>query len=169
VIARIRALAPTSQLILALAVAVLIGAVVTLVPGALNVGTLLACFAILATLAAVTQWLWQNHHGTDWANAFTDTKPARGADPRVSRLAARVDAAVAGDAVAQTELHDQLRTLAEDRLRSRHGIVLDGDADHVAQAKAALGPDLTAYLTNPPTTRLDHARVIGYLTTLEEL
>ena len=168
-IARIRGMAPTSQLILALGVAVVIGAVVTLAPVTLNVATLLAFLAVLAAVAVLTQWLWQNHRGTDWSNAFTDPHPPRGTDPRVNRLAARVDAAVAGDAVAQTELHDQLRTLAEDRLRSRHGIVLDGGPDHTDRAKAALGADLTAYLTNPPTTRVDHARVAVYLTTLEEL
>lgn len=166
-IARLRALPAAGQVLLALAVAVVLGAVVSTTPVLTNPVVLLACAALLVVLAVLTQWLWQHQHGTDWSNSFTDKTPPRGTDPRITRLAERVDAAVGGDAVAQLQLHEAIRALAEERLRRHRGIDLDGDDTH--RARAALGPKLTAYLANPPTTRLTVAHVDEFVTTLEEL
>lgn len=166
-IARLRALPPAGQLAVALCVAVLVGVLLALVPGLVNPAILLACVGTVAAFGVLVQWLWQHQHATDWANSHTATVAARGSDVRMTRLAETVDATVAGDAVAQTQLHETLRALAEERLRRRRGLSLSGD--DAADVRAALGPDLTAYLANPPTGRLTAARVEAYVTTLEEI
>ena len=166
-IARLRALPAAGQLAVALCAAVLVGGLLALVPGLVNPAILLACTAVVATFGVLVQWLWQHQHTTDWSNHFTDGAAARGSDVRMTRLAETVDATVAGDAVAQTQLHETLRALAEERLRRRRGLRLSGD--DAADVRAALGPDLTAYLANPPTARLTAARVEAYITTLEEI
>jgi hypothetical protein len=167
VIARLRALPATGQLAVAVCVAVLVGALLVAVPVLVNTAILLGCVGVVAALGVLVQWLWQHQHATDWSNSFTDTAAARGSDVRVTRLAETVDAAVAGDAVAQTQLHATLRALADERLRRRRGLGLSGD--DAAHVRAALGPDLTAYLANPPTGRLTADRVEAYVTTLEEI
>ncbi|GAB3447876.1 hypothetical protein GCM10027517_32260 [Phycicoccus ginsengisoli] len=166
-IARLRALPTGGQLAVALVLAAVVGAVLALVPALVNPAILLACAAVVATFGVLVQWLWQHQHATDWANTFTGSAPVRGSDVRVTRLAETVDAAVAGDAVAQTQLHETIRAITEERLRRRRGLALTGD--DVADVRAALGPDLTAYLANPPTGRLTAARVDAYVTTLEEI
>jgi len=175
-----------------------VGALLVAVPVLVNPAILLGCVGVVAALGVLAQWLWQHQHATDWSNSFTDTAAARGSDVRVTlqwlwqhqhatdwsnsftdtaaargsdvrvtRLAETVDAAVAGDAVAQTQLHATLRALADERLRRRRGLGLSGD--DAAHVRAALGPDLTAYLANPPTGRLTADRVEAYVTTLEEI
>lgn len=166
-IARLRALPAAGQLAVALCVAVLVGVLLALVPGLVNPAILLACVGTVAAFGVLVQWLWQHQHATDWSNSHTATVAARGSDVRMTRLAETVDATVAGDAVAQTQLHETLRALAEERLRRRRGLSLSGD--DAADVRAALGPDLTAYLANPPTGRLTAARVEAYVTTLEEI
>lgn len=166
-IARLRSLSTPGQLAVAVGAAVLVGVIPALVPALVNPAILVACLAVVASLGVLVQWLWQHQQATDWSNTFTDGAPARGGDVRMTRLAEGVDAAVAGDAVAQTQLHETLRALADERLRRRRGLTLSGD--DVADVRAALGPDLTAYLANPPTGRLTAARVEAYLTTLEEI
>lgn len=166
-IARLRALPATGQLAVAVCAAVLVGVLLVAVPVLVNPAILLGCVGVVAALGVLVQWLWQHQHATDWSNSFTDTAAARGSDVRVTRLAETVDAVVAGDAVAQTQLHETLRALAEERLRRRRGLGLSGD--DAADVRAALGPDLTAYLANPPTGRLTADRVEAYVTTLEEI
>jgi uncharacterized membrane protein YbaN (DUF454 family) len=167
VIARLRGLPTGGQLAVALVLAVVVGALLAVVPALVNPAILLACAAVVAAFGVLVQWLWQHQHTTDWANTFTGGAAPRGSDVRVTRLAETVDAAVAGDAVAQTQLHETIRTIAEERLRRHRGLTLTGD--DVAAVRASLGPDLTAYLANPPTGRLTAARVEAYLTTLEEI
>jgi len=169
VIARLRALSPGSQLLVALTGAAVVGAIVALAPPLTDPAIILACAAVLAVCAVLAQWLWQHHHGTDWSNEFVPKAEPRGGDPRITRLAEQVDRAVAGDVVAQIDLHEMVRALAEERLRRRRGITLDTSEESIARARAALGPQLAAYLTNPPTTRLTVATVDEFVTTLEEL
>jgi hypothetical protein len=168
VIARLRTLSTGGQVLVALAAAVVVGAVGQAFPALANLALVVATVGLLAALAVLAQWLWQHQHGTDWATDFSPPATPRGRDPRISLLTGHVDAAVSGDAVAQSELHAILRGLAAERLRHRRGIVLGAPEDDDA-ARAALGPDLTAYLTTPPTTRLTAARVGSFITTLEEL
>jgi hypothetical protein len=168
VITRLRALPLLGQVLVAVAAAVVLGALAQVAQFLGNVVMVLAVLALLAALAVLAQWLWQHQHSTDWSTDFAPPAVVRGSDPRVNLLTGQVQAAVAGDAVAQSNLHEVLRGLAEERLRHRRGIVL-GAPEHDEQARAALGPDLTAYLTNPPTTSLTAARVGSYITTLEEL
>ena len=166
-ITRLRALSTTGQLAVALGLAVVVGALLALVPALVNPAILLACVGVVAAFGVLVQWLWQHQHTTDWSTAFAGSAPSRGSDVRVTRLAETVDSAVAGDAVAQTQLHETIRALADERLRRRRGLALSGD--DVADVRTALGPDLTAYLANPPTGRLTAARVEAYITTLEEI
>jgi hypothetical protein len=165
---RLRALPLVGQVLVAMGAAVLVGAAGQVLPPLANLTLVVATLGLLAALAVLAQWLWQHHHATDWSTDFTSPATPRGRDPRISLLTGHVDAAVSGDAVAQSELHAVLRGLAQERLRHRRGIVLGAPEDDDA-ARAALGPELTAYLTTPPTTRLTAALVGSFITTLEEL
>jgi len=168
VISRLKALPMAGQLLVAVAAAVAVGAVAQALPALGNLAMVAAVLALVAALAVLVQWLWQHQHATDWPTGSATATTPRGSDPRVNLLTGRVDAAMAGDAVAQSDLHELLRGLAEERLLHRRGIVL-GAVEHDEAARAALGPDLTAYLTSPPTTRLTATGVGSYLTALEEL
>jgi hypothetical protein len=166
-IAGIRRLGTGQTVLLALVVAVLIGALAVAVPALGNVGMLLASAALVAACAVLAQWLWQHQHGTDWSNSFTHPPAQRGGDPRITRLTATIEAALAGDRAAQAELQQGLRSLATERLRDHRGLSLE---PHDQQAvTAALGPELTAYLAGTPTTRLTPERLRSFVTTLEEL
>ena len=104
---------------------------------------------------------------TDWSNTFTEGRPR----PRC-RLAdhpARAGRATAteGDhAAAAASSTPTLTDLAVERLRDRRGLRTEADPE---AAHTALGPDLTAYLTGPPTTRVTAAQLAAFITTLEEL
>ena len=174
-IARLRGLGQGGQLLAALVVAALVGALITLAPAIGDVGLLLAIVSVTGAMAVLTQWAWQHHHGTDWSNSFSQTTRPRGTDARIHGLTQTLVAAQTGDVRAQTELHGLLTTLATERLRERRGTTLTltaagsgPDPDHDA-TRAALGPELTAYLTHPPTTRPGAAQVGAFITTLEEL
>ena len=166
-ITRILRLGTGPTILLALVVAVVIGAIAVAVPVLGNVGMLLACAALVAACAVLAQWLWQNQHGTDWANSFTHPPAHRGGDPRITRLTATIDAALAGDRTQQVELHQGLRSLAAERLRDHRGLTLEPHDQQAATA--ALGPELTAYLAGDPSTRLTPERLRSFVTTLEEL
>ena len=172
-IARLRALSLGGQLMVALVVATLIGSLVSVAPAIGNVALLLAIVSLTGAMAVLTQWAWQHQHGTDWSNSFTENARPRGSDARIHGLAQTLLAAQGGDARAQADLHGLLTTLATERLRERRGTTLTLSAaasggDHDA-TRAALGPELTAYLTHPPTTRPSAAQVGAFITTLEEL
>lgn len=165
--ARLVALGPVRQLVLALVVALAVGTVTVAVPVLASPGLLLACASLVAAIAVLAQWLWQSRGSTDWTHTFTSTTPARGTDLRIARIAGDIRATTSGsDPVAAQHLHDTLTSLASDQLRLRRGISL---ADAPDEAHAALGPDLTAYLTQPPPSRLTGARLEAFTTTLEEL
>ena len=104
-----------------------------------------------------------SRQSTDWDNTFTGSAPPRGADSRIGRLAVDVREAVAGVPAPATRIHATLSSLASERLRDRRGLTATDDAS------AALGPDLTAYLAAPPTTRITAAQLAAFTTTLEEL
>jgi hypothetical protein len=163
---RLAGLSAPQQLLAALAAAIVIGALAVAVPVLGNAAMLLACTALLAVLAVLALWLWGTSRATDWSNTFTEGRPPRGADSRVTRLVRVVTTATEGDHAAAQQLHTMLTGLAGERLRDRRGLRLEADPD---AAHTALGPALTAYLTGPPTTRLTAAQLDTHVTTLEEL
>lgn len=163
---RLAALDVTHQLVAAVVVALVIGAATVAVPALNSAGLLLACGALVAAIAVLVQWVWQARGATDWAHTFDPPKPTRGSDIRLARIAGDVRSAADGDATAARRLHDTMASLAADQLRLRRGISLTDDPD---EAHAALGPDLTAYLTGPPPARLTGDRLESFTTTLEEL
>ncbi|MGO4342236.1 hypothetical protein [Pedococcus sp. 2YAF34] len=153
-------------LLLALAAVLLVGAVTVSVPVLSSAGLLVACVALVAALGVLVQGLWQSRGHTDWSHTFAAPAQPRGVDTRITRLAGDVRAAAAGDADAGRRLHAAVSMLAVDHLRLRRGLSL---ADEPEAAGAALGPDLTAYLTQPPPSRLPGDRLAAFTTTLEEL
>ena len=154
------------RLVAVLAVAIVVGALAVTVPALGNAAMLLACAGLMVVLALLIQWLWVNRHATDWSHSFTEGRPPRGADSRVTRLVRLVAAGTEGDEAAARQLHATLTGLAGERLRDRRGLRLEADPD---AAHTALGPGLAAYLTGPPTTRLTATQLDTHLTTLEEL
>ena len=163
---RLAALRPAQQLVVAVVVALVVGTATVAVPVLTSPGLLLACGALVVTVAVLAQWLWQSRGSTDWTHSFATAPHLRGADVRIARIAQDVRAADAGDAAAGARLHATVASLAGDRLRLRRGLDLLEDP---REAHAALGPDLTAYLTGPPPTRLPAVRLAAFTTTLEEL
>lgn len=163
---RLAALDTAQQLGLTLVVAVLVGAVTVAVPVLNSTGLLLACAGLVATIAVLGQWLLQSRGATDWTHTFHSPPRPRGADIRLARIADDIRSASGGDATAAGRLHETLTSLAADQLRLRRGISLTQDPD---RAHAALGPDLTSYLTQPPPGRLSGGRLETFTTTLEEL
>jgi hypothetical protein len=163
---RLATLAPAQVMLLALVLAVVVGAATVGVPVLGNAGILLACVAMFAALAVLGQWLWQSRQSTDWTNSFTSSAPPRGADSRINRLAHDVQQAATGDPVCAQRLHATLSGLAVERLRDRRGLTLEADP---GAARAALGADLTAYLMQSPTTRVRAPQLAAFITTLEEL
>lgn len=163
---RLAALGTARQLVVAVVVALLVGTATVAVPVLTSPGLLLACGALFATVAVLAQWLWQSRGSTDWTHTFVTPAHRRGVDLRIARIAQDVRAADTGDGAAGVRLHATLTSLAGDRLRLRRGLDLVGDPH---EAHAALGPDLTAYLTGPPPARLPADRLEAFTTTLEEL
>jgi hypothetical protein len=163
VIRRLARLAPAQLLLVLLAVSVAVGALAVSVPVLGNAGMLLASASLFAALAVLAQWLWQSRQSTDWDNTFTESAPPRGADSRISRLAVDLRDAASGNPVSASRLHAALSGLAVERLRDRRGVTATDES------QAALGPDLTAYLAGPPTTRVTAAQLAAFITTLEEL
>ena len=162
-IRRIAGLAPAQQMLLVLVLTVCVGALAVSVPVLGNAGMLLASAGLLAALAVLAQWLWQSRQSTDWDNSFTESTPPRGADSRISRLAVDVREAAAGTPASATRIHAAVSGLAVERLRDRRGVT------GTDESRAALGPDLAAYLAAPPTARVTAAQLAAFITTLEEL
>ena len=162
-IRRLAALTTPQLLLLVLTVAVVVGALAVSVPFLGDAGMLLAAVGLIAALGVLAQSLWQARQSTDWDNTFSGSVPPRGTDSRIGRLAVDVREAVAGAPASATRIHDTVSSLAIERLRDRRGLAADDDASSV------LGPDLTAYLAAPPTTRITAAQLAAFTTTLEEL
>jgi len=163
---RLAALDARRLLLLVVTVVLVVGAVTVTVPALSSAGLLVACVALVAAVAVLVQGLWQARGQTDWSHQFSAPAQTRGVDTRITRLAGDVRAAAAGDADAGRRLHEALSLLAVDQLRLRRGISLTDDPE---AAHAALGPDLTAYLTQPAPGRLAGERLEAFTTTLEEL
>jgi hypothetical protein len=153
------------QLLLALVVALLVGVPTVTVPALGSAGMLLACLALVAALGVLVQWLWLSRHSTDWSHDFSPGRPPRGVDARITRLAGDVHLA-ARDPAAAARLHATVSGLAAERLRDRRGLSLAANPE---AGHTALGPDLSAYLTQSPTTLVRPDRVASLITTLEEL
>ncbi len=162
-IRRLAGLEPAQLLLVVLAICVAVGALAVAVPVLGNAGMLLASAGLFAALGVLAQWLWQSRQSTDWDNTFTETAPPRGADSRIGRLAADVRDTASGNPVPASRVHTALSGLAVERLRDRRGVTAPDEG------QAALGPDLTAYLAGPPTTRVTAAQLAAFITTLEEL
>jgi hypothetical protein len=174
VIRRLAALPPAQLFLVVLGVAVAVGALAVSVSALGDAGMLLASAALLAALAHLAQWLWQSRQSTDWDNTFADATAPRGADSRISRLAADVREAAAGTAVPTARVHATLTSLAADRLRQHQDQNQDQNQDQSQdptrpEASDVLGRDLAAYLASPPTTRLTAAQLAAFTATLEEL
>jgi hypothetical protein len=163
---RLASLDVAHQLVAAVVVALVLGVATVAVPTLNSAGLLLACGALVATIAVLVQWLWQARGTTDWSHTFDTPAQTRGSDIRLARIAGDVWSAADGDPTAARRVHDTVGSLAADQLRLRRGISLTDDPDG---AHAALGPDLTAYLTGPPPARLTSDRLESFTTTLEEL
>jgi hypothetical protein len=163
---RLGALGTVQQLVLVVVVALAVGAATATVPILNSPGLLLACGALVAAAGVLVQWLWQSRGSTDWTHTFHTPPATRGADVRIARIADDVRAAAAGDAAAADRLHATVSSLAADQLRLRRGISL---VDDPQEAHAALGPELAAYLAQPPPARLTGDRLAAFTTTLEEL
>lgn len=163
---RLAALDTTRQIALAAMVLLLLGVVTVAVPVLRSPGLLIASAALIAVIAVVWQWLWQSRGATDWTHTFVAPPVTRGADLRIARITGDVRAAAGGDPQAGNRLHATLTSLAEDRLRLRRGLSLTADPE---ESRAALGPELTAYLTQPPPARLPGDRLAAFTTTLEEI
>lgn len=164
--ARLSALGTNQLLVLVLVVALVVGTATVAVPVLNSAGLLLASGALVATIAVLFQWLWQSRGSTDWTHTFHSTPQTRGADIRIARIAGDIEAAAEGDARAAGRLHAALASLADDQLRLRRGLSLATDLE---ESHAALGPELTAYLTQPSPARLTGDRLAAFTTTLEEL
>ena len=153
------------QLLLALVVALLVGVPTVTVRALGSAGMLLACLGLVAALFLLVQWLWQSRHSTDWSHDFSPSRPPRGVDSRITRLAGDISLAQR-DPAAAARLHAAVTGLAAERLRHRRGLSLAANPE---AGHTALGPDLSAYLTQPPTTLVRPDRVASLVTTLEEL
>jgi hypothetical protein len=153
------------QLLLALVVALVLAVPTVTVPALASAGMLLACLALVAALGVLVQWLWQSRHSTDWSHDFSPSRPPRGVDSRITRLAADIELA-GRDAAAAARLHAAVSGLAVERLRDRRGLSLAANPE---AGHTALGPDLSSYLTQPPTTLVRPDRLASLVTTLEEL
>lgn len=153
-----------NEVVAALALAAVLGLVLTLVPVLDRVLLLVASTVLLLTLAALAVWLFRTHREVEWTTSAGRPARVRGSDRRVTVLARTIDAAVAGDEGALRDVHALVRSAAEARV-SAQGLAPDPDD---AATRAALGPELTAYLTSATPRRVTAAELSSFITTLEE-
>ena len=116
---RLAALDVPQQLLTAVVLALVLGAVTVAVPALNSAGLLLACGALVATVAVLVQWLWQARATTDWTHTFDTPAQTRGSDIRLARIAGDVRSAADGDPTAARRVHDTVASLAADQLH-RH-------------------------------------------------
>ncbi|WP_353953269.1 hypothetical protein V6K52_07560 [Knoellia sp. S7-12] len=160
---------------LTVAAASLLGALVVVAPVLGRPSLLLASTAMLLALVAISVWLVRENAGVDWTTSAGSEVRPRGNDHRVTWIARTIDAAITGDVDAQRELRDSVLSVADAQLvRGGHapladpGGVHEGDTDHLEEVAAALGPDLTAYLTSPTPRPVSAAQLTSFISTLEE-
>ncbi len=161
---RLLALVRGHEVLTAVGAAALLGVVVTLVPVLDRVLLLVASTALLLAVAALAIWLVRAHREVEWTTSAGSPERVRGSDRRVTSLTRTIDAAVAGDSAARADVQQLLRSAAEAQL-TRRGLPADPADD---AARAALGPELTAYLTSASPRPVTTGELASFITTLEE-
>lgn len=161
---RLTALARGREVATAVVAAALLGALLTLVPLLDRALLLVASVALMLALGALGVWLVRAHRNLEWTTSAGAPERIRGSDRRVTALARSIDAALAGDGPACGDVQATVRSVAEARL-AQLGLptTVTGDA-----ARAALGPELTAYLSVPGGRPVSEGELAAFITTLEE-
>lgn len=152
------------ELAAAVVLAAVLGLLLTLAPALDQPLLLLASAGLLAVVGALGTWLIGERGTVEWTTSSGTPTRVRGSDRRVTALTRTIDRAVGGDAGAQHEVQQTLRSLAETRL-THLGLPPDVRDDGT---RAALGPDLTAYLLSSPPRRVGADELAAFITTLEE-
>ncbi|EAP99664.1 hypothetical protein JNB_05834 [Janibacter sp. HTCC2649] len=148
----------------AVALAAFLGLVLGVVPALDRVFLLVASAGLLVGAGALVVWLLRDHREIEWTTSSGTTTRVRGSDRRVTALARNIDASLSGDDDAARAVQATLRSLADARL-SPQGLALDGPG---TEAEAALGPDLTAYLSSSKPPHVNADELASFITTLEE-
>lgn len=164
---RIAGLVRGHEIVAALGLAAVIGLVMAVVRYLDRMALIVALSAVLVVFGGLLVWLLRQHHVVHWTTSAGTPERPRGADRRITGLARSIDKAIAGGQNAEharTEVRASLRVLAEARL-TRLGLTTDL-TDRAAAA--ALGPELTAYLTASTPPQVDATRLQSFITTLEE-
>lgn len=153
----------------AVVAASVLGALLSVVPALDQVLLLLASAALLVVVGALGTWLLGERGRIEWTTSSGIPVRPRGSDRRVTALTRTIDRAVSGgsgdaDDVARHEVQAAVRSVAQAHL-TRLGLPADLHDDG---ARAALGPELTAYLVSSPPIRIGAADLGTFVTTLEE-
>lgn len=152
------------ELAAAVVLASALGLLLTVVPALDQPLLLIASAGLLVAVGALGTWLVGERGTVEWTTSSGTPARVRGSDRRVTALTRTVDRAVGGDTSAQQELQQTLLSLAETRLTH---LGLPPDL-HDEGTRAALGPDLTAYLLSSPARRVSTAELADHIATLEE-
>lgn len=158
------ALVRGSEVTTAIGAAALLGVLVTLVPAADRALLLVASVALMLALGGLVVWLVRGHREVEWTTSAGAAERVRGSDRRVTALARSIDAALAGDETAGSEVQSAVRSVAEARL-TQLGLPPTVTDDG---SRAALGPELTAYLSSTSAPRVSATELASFITTLEE-
>ncbi|MEO7268922.1 MAG: hypothetical protein ABIW49_06935 [Knoellia sp.] len=148
----------------AVALAAFLGLVLGVVPVLDRVFLLIASAGLLVAAGALGVWLLRDHHELEWTTSAGGTARVRGSDRRVTALARTIDASLTGNHEAALTVQATLRSVADARLAPQ-GLTLDGPG---REAEAALGPDLTAYLSSSRPPHVNADELASFITTLEE-
>lgn len=152
------------ELAAAVVLAAALGLLLTVAPVLDQPLLLVASAGLLVALGALGTWLVGERGTVEWTTSSGTPARVRGSDRRVTALTRTIDRAADGDAPAQQEVQQTLRSLAETRL-TQLGLPPDVHDDGT---RAALGPDLTAYLVSSPPRRVGADELATFITTLEE-
>ena len=151
--------------------AAVLGLLLTVVPALDQPLLLLASAGLLVVVGALGTWLIGERGRIEWTTSSGFPPRPRGSDRRVTALTRPIDRAVPGNpgeadagVGARPELQAAVRSVAEAHL-IRLGLPTDLHDDGT---RAALGPELTAYLVSSPPTRIGATDLDTFITTLEE-
>lgn len=161
---RLEALVRGNEVMTAVGTAGVLGVAMTLVPALDRVLLLVTSSALLVVVAALVIWLLRGHRELEWTTSAGAPERVRGSDRRVTSLTRTIDAAATGDESARRDLQSVVRSAAEARL-ARQGLPPDPTGD---AARAALGAELTAYLTSTSPRAVSTAELASFITILEE-
>lgn len=148
----------------AVGAAALLGVLVTLVPVLDRALLLVASVALMLALGGLVVWLVRGHREIEWTTSAGATERIRGSDRRVTALARSIDAALAGDGSAGGDVQAVVRSVAHARL-IQLGLPPTVTDDG---SRAALGPELTAYLSSASAPQVSATELASFITTLEE-